>query len=125
MAVSATSPKVEKIEAGAYRIPTDRHESDGTIEWDSTTVVIVCARGGGKRGIGYSYTSAGALAVISGGFTSYSIGELAGQLSAWAAEGFPQSVFTAAARHSVRAIWNIFMITHGSRQCFLRGLFDR
>ncbi|MGE5353840.1 MAG: enolase C-terminal domain-like protein [Acidobacteriota bacterium] len=41
----------------AYTIPTDEHESDGTFEWDSTTIVIVEIKGAGKHGLGYSYTT--------------------------------------------------------------------
>ena len=33
----STPPPVERIEAAAYTIPTDAPESDGTLEWDSTT----------------------------------------------------------------------------------------
>ncbi len=61
---STLSAPIQKIEAQAYRIPTDRPESDGTFEWKATTIVIAFVHGGGKRGIGYSYTSAGAAAVI-------------------------------------------------------------
>jgi len=50
----------------SYRVPTDFPESDGTIEWDSTTLVLVEAVGGGKRGIGYSYASASAAGLIHG-----------------------------------------------------------
>ena len=39
----------------AYRIPTDAPESDGTLEWTSTTLVAVHATAGGQRGFGYSY----------------------------------------------------------------------
>jgi L-alanine-DL-glutamate epimerase-like enolase superfamily enzyme len=50
--VSAT---IEKLEISAYKIPTDQPESDGTIKWDSTTIVIVEAEAAGKRSLGYSY----------------------------------------------------------------------
>lgn len=50
------NPQVERIAVAAYRIPTDRPESDGTLRWDSTTLVLVEAHGGGKVGLGYSYT---------------------------------------------------------------------
>src|SRR5437660_1135331 len=33
--------KIEEVEVSAYAIPTDGPEADGTIRWDSTTVVIV------------------------------------------------------------------------------------
>ena len=34
----------------AYTIPTDEPESDGTLEWDSTTIVVVEAHAGGMTG---------------------------------------------------------------------------
>src|ERR671925_1987350 len=46
---------VEKVEVSAYTVPTDSPESDGTLRWDSTTMVLVEAIGGGKRGLGYTY----------------------------------------------------------------------
>lgn len=64
MALSDVSAKIEKITSSAYRIPTDRPESDGTFQWDSTTIVIAHCHGGGYRGLGYTYSSAGAVNVI-------------------------------------------------------------
>jgi len=46
---------VERVDASAYTIPTDEPESDGTLEWDSTTIVVVEASGGGSTGLGYTY----------------------------------------------------------------------
>ncbi len=46
---------IDGIRVSAYTVPTDLPESDGTYEWDSTTIVVVEATGGGKTGIGYSY----------------------------------------------------------------------
>ena len=46
---------IEQIEVAAYAIPTDAHESDGTYEWDKTTLVIVEARAADETGLGYSY----------------------------------------------------------------------
>jgi L-alanine-DL-glutamate epimerase-like enolase superfamily enzyme len=43
------------VVATAYTIPTDRPESDGTLEWDSTTIVVVEAGAGGRTGLGYTY----------------------------------------------------------------------
>ncbi|HET7409650.1 MAG TPA: enolase C-terminal domain-like protein, partial [Paracoccaceae bacterium] len=154
---------VESVRAEAFRVPTESPESDGTLEWDSTTMVLATIRAGGMTGIGYSYTSRAAAVVIedklagvlagmdafstracwhamlraarnlgqtgvvasaiaacdvalhdlkakllgipaatllgarrdsvpvygSGGFTSQSDAELAGQLDGWAAEGLP------------------------------------
>jgi len=53
-------PRIEKLTVGAYRIPTDRAESDGTFEWDATTLVVVHASAAGRKGFGYSYTAAAA-----------------------------------------------------------------
>jgi L-alanine-DL-glutamate epimerase-like enolase superfamily enzyme len=47
--------RVERIEVSAYTVPTDSPESDGTLQWDSTTMVLVEAMGGGERGLGYTY----------------------------------------------------------------------
>src|SRR5918912_1543511 len=46
---------VECLEVAAYTVPTDSPESDGTLEWDSTTMILVEATGGGERGLGYTY----------------------------------------------------------------------
>ena len=46
---------VERVEVSAYTVPTDSPESDGTLRWDSTTMVLVEAIGGGRRGLGYTY----------------------------------------------------------------------
>lgn len=38
-----------------YRIPTDSPEADGTISWDSTTMILVQLQCGRTTGIGYTY----------------------------------------------------------------------
>lgn len=57
-----------KIEAAAYTIPTASPESDGTFEWDSTTLVAVHASAGGKRGFGYSYADVATASFINAHF---------------------------------------------------------
>jgi len=54
---------VERLDVSAYEIPTGEPESDGTLEWDSTTIVVVEAHAGGQTGLGYTYgpTAAGKL----------------------------------------------------------------
>jgi L-alanine-DL-glutamate epimerase-like enolase superfamily enzyme len=52
---TATGVAIERIEVSAYTVPTDSPESDGTLKWDSTTMVLVEAEGGGERGLGYTY----------------------------------------------------------------------
>jgi L-alanine-DL-glutamate epimerase-like enolase superfamily enzyme len=54
-ATRAVGTAVEGLEVSAYTMPTDAPESDGTLEWDSTTIVVVEAHGGGERGLGYTY----------------------------------------------------------------------
>ena len=46
---------VDALEVGAYTVPTDQPEADGTLSWDSTTIVVVHAHGGGASGVGYTY----------------------------------------------------------------------
>ena len=46
---------IKDLKVSAYTIPTESPESDGTIEWNSTTMVLVEIEAGGKNGIGYSY----------------------------------------------------------------------
>jgi L-alanine-DL-glutamate epimerase-like enolase superfamily enzyme len=55
---------VERLEVHAYTIPTDEPESDGTLEWESTTIVVVEAHGGGEVGLGYTYSAAAAAGVV-------------------------------------------------------------
>jgi len=55
-----TDVAVERLDVSAYELPTDEPESDGTLEWDSTTIVVVEARAGGKIGLGYTYAPAAA-----------------------------------------------------------------
>ncbi|HWD91935.1 MAG TPA: enolase C-terminal domain-like protein [Verrucomicrobiae bacterium] len=45
-------------------MPTDFPESDGTFEWDSTTIILVEVSAGGSRGMGYSYTTPSAANLI-------------------------------------------------------------
>jgi L-alanine-DL-glutamate epimerase-like enolase superfamily enzyme len=52
---SRLGTEVESLAVSAYTIPTDEPESDGTLEWDSTTIVLVEVRAGGRTGLGYTY----------------------------------------------------------------------
>ncbi len=53
----ATSRDVEvnALEVSAYEIPTDEPESDGTLEWDSTTLVLVEVHAADEVGVGFTY----------------------------------------------------------------------
>lgn len=47
--------RIQQLRVSAYTVPTDVPESDGTLSWESTTLVLVEAEGGGETGIGYTY----------------------------------------------------------------------
>jgi L-alanine-DL-glutamate epimerase-like enolase superfamily enzyme len=55
---------VTHLDATAYTVPTPTPESDGTLEWDATTIVVVEAVTGFTTGIGYAYTAPAAAAVV-------------------------------------------------------------
>ncbi len=64
-ATSVAAARVERLEVGAYEVPTaTEKESDGTLEWNSTTLVVVELRCGGHTGLGYTYCDPTAAAVI-------------------------------------------------------------
>ena len=48
-----------------YTIPTNHPESDGTLEWTSTTIVIVEVAAGRVAGLGYTYAHKAAATLIS------------------------------------------------------------
>lgn len=49
----------------AYRIPTEEQpESDGTLKWDHTDLVVVTLEAAGEKGIGYTYSFAGIATLI-------------------------------------------------------------
>ena len=64
--MSAPQVVVDDVRATAYRVPTERPESDGTLEWDHVTVVVAEIDAGGQTGIGYTYSDPGTVAVIAG-----------------------------------------------------------
>ena len=51
----SNSAAIQKVEVSAYTVPTDFPESDGTLGWDHTTVVVAEVAAGGVRGLGYTY----------------------------------------------------------------------
>lgn len=55
---------VEKLTVSAYTVPTDEPESDGTAEWNATTLVLVELDGGGETGLGYTYGPVAVAALI-------------------------------------------------------------
>jgi L-alanine-DL-glutamate epimerase-like enolase superfamily enzyme len=53
-----------RLTAAAYRVPTEAPEGDGTIAWDSTTLVLVRAEADGQVGTGWTYGPAAAVPVV-------------------------------------------------------------
>lgn len=48
-------PTIEATNISVYTIPTDAPEADGTLSWNSTTMVLAEISGGGMTGLGYTY----------------------------------------------------------------------
>lgn len=57
---------IDSVRAQAFEIPTDKPEADGTIAWNSTTLVLVEISGGGETGVGYTYSGASIVELITG-----------------------------------------------------------
>ncbi|MFC9281616.1 enolase C-terminal domain-like protein [Streptomyces collinus] len=54
----SVSCRIDSVEVHAFELPTDGpdgKEEDGTLEWDSTTMVLVRVHAGGRTGLGYTY----------------------------------------------------------------------
>ena len=45
------------LHVASYTVPTDFPESDGTLEWQKTTLVVVVADSGAEQGTGYTYAN--------------------------------------------------------------------
>jgi L-alanine-DL-glutamate epimerase-like enolase superfamily enzyme len=54
------------VSADAYTVPTDSPEADGTFAWTSTTIIVVEVQGGGKTGLGYTYSDGAVVQLIRG-----------------------------------------------------------
>ncbi len=48
-------PPIIGTKVSCYTVPTESPESDGTLEWDKTTLVLVELRAGEATGLGFSY----------------------------------------------------------------------
>ncbi|HVZ36303.1 MAG TPA: enolase C-terminal domain-like protein [Polyangiaceae bacterium] len=59
-----TDATIEVLDVATYQVPTDRPESDGTLEWDHTDVVVVHVRAGKAAGLGWSYAPRAAARLI-------------------------------------------------------------
>jgi L-alanine-DL-glutamate epimerase-like enolase superfamily enzyme len=57
---------IDGIEAEARTIATDGPESDGTLEWQETTIVLARVHAGGATGLGYTYADRSMADLIEG-----------------------------------------------------------
>ena len=64
MNAGGTGLAVENVDASAFTVPTPAPESDGTLTWDSTTIVVVEVTAGATTGIGYCYAPPAAANVV-------------------------------------------------------------
>ena len=85
-AAASAEAAIESITVSAYEIPTDSPESDGTLEWQSTTLVLVEVAGGGERGLGFTYADRAAATLIEGKLAAVVRGaDVLSPQAAWAA----------------------------------------
>jgi L-alanine-DL-glutamate epimerase-like enolase superfamily enzyme len=86
VSMHAAVASVEDVQARAYTIPTDGPESDGTLEWDSTTLVLAEVRADGVQGLGWTYGDQAIMQLIAGKLADVLRGRDAFDTrSAWAA----------------------------------------
>lgn len=57
-------PAIDAVRVGAWTIPTDGPEADGTAEWSATTLVTCEIDAGGRTGLGWTYAHRAAGVVI-------------------------------------------------------------
>ena len=55
---------ISAMRCRVYKVPTDEHEADGTLEWSATTMVLVEIMSGATTGIGWTYAGAGCRDVV-------------------------------------------------------------
>ncbi|HEX6394271.1 MAG TPA: hypothetical protein VFZ97_12580 [Acidimicrobiales bacterium] len=55
---------VSSLTSSVYRVPTETPESDGTLTWSQTTVVVAQVSAGDRTGLDWTYGSAGWSMVI-------------------------------------------------------------
>ncbi len=64
MRSSSYQVPLERLTVATYTVPTDFPESDGTLQWNSTTLVLVHATAAAKTGLGYTYADSATATLI-------------------------------------------------------------
>ncbi len=74
MSSHSHSVPIERLTVDTYVVPTDLPESDGTLEWDKTTLVLVQVSAAGKSGLGYTYADSATASLIHDSFKTIVVG---------------------------------------------------
>lgn len=61
---TSKNPRITGLTTAVYRFPTPEPEADGTLQWEATTAVSVTLTAGDRTGLGWTYSSPAAAAVI-------------------------------------------------------------
>ncbi|MFU8804097.1 MAG: enolase C-terminal domain-like protein, partial [Bradymonadaceae bacterium] len=69
--------KIEDVQVGVYTMPTSDPESDGTLKWEATTMVVVEVRADSVTGMGYTYSHGAAAQIIEDVLSPCLLGESA------------------------------------------------
>lgn len=83
--------RVDRLEVESYKVPTETPESDGTLQWDHTSISIVTAHAQGRKGMGYTFAGQAAAALIHG-----ALGEVVKGMDPMS----PQAAYMAMWRHT-------------------------
>jgi L-alanine-DL-glutamate epimerase-like enolase superfamily enzyme len=70
----SANPPVTGLKATAYTIPTDAPEADGTLSWNSTTMVVAQAYCGTVFGTGWTYGSPAGAMLVNGMLADHVVG---------------------------------------------------
>ncbi|SOX52681.1 mandelate racemase [Mycobacterium ahvazicum] len=68
---------IAEVKAGAYTIPTDAPEADGTLSWNTTTLIVVQAHSAETVGTGWTYGSPACVPVVNGLLADVVVGRAA------------------------------------------------
>lgn len=74
VAANRTLP-IQGVRVDAFTVPTDTPESDGTLAWTATTLVVVEVSAGGETGLGYTYANASVAVTIRDELAEVLLGE--------------------------------------------------
>ena len=72
-----SDPLIDDVEVRVYTVPTDEPEADGTLAWDSTTMVLVQVRSGTTVGTGWTYGAVECGSIVSSTLAPLVIGRSA------------------------------------------------